>query len=25
MIPSGGTYKDVITEGRETLQAGSGL
>ena len=25
MIPSGGTYKDVITEGRETLKAGSGL
>lgn len=25
MIPSGGTYKDIIVEGRETLQAGSGL
>ncbi len=25
MIPSGGSYKDVITEGRNTLQAGSGL
>ena len=25
MIPSGGTYKDVITEGRKTLKAGSGL
>jgi acetolactate synthase-1/2/3 large subunit len=25
MIPAGGTYKDVITEGRETLVAGSGL
>jgi acetolactate synthase-1/2/3 large subunit len=25
MIPSGGTYKDVITEGRATLKAGSGL
>ncbi len=25
MIPSGGTYKDVIYEGRQTLKAGSGL
>ncbi len=25
MIPAGGTYKDVIMEGRETLQARSGL
>ena len=25
MIPSGGTYKDVIVEGRTTLEAGSGL
>jgi len=25
MIPSGGTYKDVIVEGRKTLKAGSGL
>lgn len=25
MIPAGGTYKDVITEGRTTLEAGSGL
>ena len=25
MIPSGGTYKDVIYEGRQTLNAGSGL
>ncbi len=25
MIPSGGTYKDIITEGRETLIPGSGL
>jgi len=25
MIPSGATYKDVIVEGRQTLQAGSGL
>jgi acetolactate synthase-1/2/3 large subunit len=25
MIPSGGTYKDVITEGDATLQPGSGL
>ncbi len=25
MIPSGGSYKDVITEGRETLKASSGL
>ncbi len=25
MIPAGGTYKDVIYEGRQTLQAGSGL
>lgn len=25
MIPSGGTYKDVIIEGRKTLKAGSGL
>jgi acetolactate synthase-1/2/3 large subunit len=25
MIPSGGTYKDVIYEGRQTLQAGTGL
>lgn len=25
MIPSGGCYKDVIVEGRQTLKAGSGL
>jgi acetolactate synthase-1/2/3 large subunit len=25
MIPSGGTYKDVIYEGRQTLKAGTGL
>ena len=25
MIPSGGTYKDVIYEGRDELQAGTGL
>jgi len=25
MIPAGGTYKDVIYEGRKTLEAGSGL
>lgn len=25
MIPSGGSYKDVIVEGRGTLKAGSGL
>ena len=25
MIPSGGSYKDVIVEGRKTLKAGSGL
>lgn len=25
MIPAGGTYKDVITQGRTTLEAGSGL
>lgn len=25
MIPAGGTYKDVITAGRTTLEAGSGL
>ena len=25
MIPAGGTYKDVIYEGRQTLQAGTGL
>jgi len=25
MIPSGATYKDVIYEGRETLEARSGL
>jgi acetolactate synthase-1/2/3 large subunit len=25
MIPSGGTYKDVIYEGRQTLEAGTGL
>jgi acetolactate synthase-1/2/3 large subunit len=25
MIPSGGTYKDVIYQGRKTLQAGVGL
>ena len=25
MIPSGGTYKDIIYEGKETLKAGAGL
>ena len=25
MIPAGATYKDVIYEGRQTLQAGTGL
>ena len=25
MIPAGGTYKEVITEGMQTLKAGEGL